>query len=246
MPHHLRFAPGRRDLAKLACGAIGLSLPALPARAGTIEVAPIITDMVAGQSSSVLTVTNRNPQGVAIQLRGFQWSQPAGSDVLTPATELVISPPMFQLAPNVSQTVRLLLRGGAAPADRERSYRLLVDEIPEPGDGGQVRFALRLSLPVFARGNAPAALVEWGWTPDGQLSAINRGGRHTRLAELRLSLPGAGAITLPPAETPYLLAGAARRWALPRPGPLRGATISGLSAAGPFRTEVAEHASLAP
>lgn len=236
-------APGgltRRGLLLAPPLALALAGRAGPARAGTLEVAPIILDIPPGQNAAALSVANRNPYPIAVQLRGFHWSQPEGRDLLQPSNDLLLSPPLFQLPPGATQTVRLLLKGGAT-GRQERSFRLLVDEIPRPGEEGQIRFALRLSLPVFARPPGQAtAQVDWYWLPDGQLAASNRGLRRARQAELRLLLPGAPPQTLAPSDTPYLLAGAERRWRIDRPrgASLAGAVVTGQSDAGPFRAEI--------
>lgn len=223
--------------------AMGLSQP----RAGTLEVSPVITELAAGQTATILSVTNRNPHATTVQVRSFAWTQPDGRDRLDDTAELLVSPPMFELPPGGAQTVRLILRGRPRPDGADRNFRLLVDEIPSSAAEGNVRFALRLSLPVFAHAVAsPGAQVEWRMA-EGHLVARNHGARHARLTELRLAGAGTTPTPLRASETPYLLPGAERRW--PLDGlrlSARGAVLTGASQDGPFRVEIAGHAAAAP
>lgn len=228
-------ATSRRALF-LGAGTIALSWQ--QAQAAAIEVAPILTELAPGQAIGVLTLTNRSAQTAAAQVRSFAWSQSAAADQLVPTEELLVSPPIFEMAPGAAQTIRMVLRGRPLPG--ERAFRLLVDEIPPTGTPGMVRLALRLSLPVFAYGqHAAPARLEWR-IADGALLVRNRGARRARLTDL-VAVPADGsqlALTAP--ENPYVLAGQERRWAIrgamPQPGrPLR---IAGTTEAGPFTVQV--------
>jgi P pilus assembly protein, chaperone PapD len=62
------------------------------------------------------------------------------------------------------QIVRIALRR-AADADRERSYRLLVTEVPgspQPGFNG-AQFALKISLPIFVDAAVAKATPQVAW-----------------------------------------------------------------------------------
>lgn len=187
-------------------------------RAGTLEVAPVSIELPAGVVSTVVTVTNHNPVRTSIQVRGYAWSQSATADQLTRADDLIISPPIFELEPDESQTVRLMVRQPAS--SREATFRLLVDELPSGHPSG-IQFALRLSLPVFVEPDtqiAPARL-SWRLVPAGhgmaELSVRNDGARHERLINLVLQVPGVGAVRPTGLPNPYVLAGAERSWQVP-------------------------------
>jgi fimbrial chaperone protein len=200
----------RRLLAAAALGAAGAAAHA----AATLEVAPVRHELSAARPLLAMTVTNRGQQPATLQVRGFAWSQPDGEDQLLPADDAVISPPIFTLPPGASQIVRAQLRPGAGP--REATYRLLIDELPsaeQPSNG--VRIALRLSIPVFvtAAPRAPAQL-HWQLAPAG-LQVANAGLVHQRLREIALVAADGRTITPLAAASPYLLAGAQRRWPLP-------------------------------
>jgi len=229
---------GRRRLPGLLPTLLGAALlgaaPAAPAGAASLEVAPISTEFQPGQMAAVLTVTNRGDARAGVQVRAFRWTQPGGRDLLAPTQELLVSPPLFEMAPGASQAVRLVLRRAAeAP---ESAYRLLLDEIPAAASGTQsVRLSLRLSLPVFARATpGGASELEWRWAGD-RVVVANRGTRRAQMANL--SVAGGAALRGP--EIPYVLAGAEREWQLPSPPPRgRPLRLTGVGENGAFSVEV--------
>ena len=197
-------------------------LCATPATAASIEVAPVVHELAAGRTALAMTVTNRSEESLTLQLRAFRWFQRDGQDVLEPAPELVVAPAIFELAAGRAQVVRALLRlpaeAAVASAEKavERSYRFLLDELPGAPVMGQVRMALRISMPLFARIPTPEApQIGWRVDPaDGSVVATNSGGTRDRLRELALVNADGRRLPLPAGANPYLLAGAERRWPL--------------------------------
>lgn len=204
---------------------VSLLLVALarPAGAAAIEVAPVVHELPAGRTAMAMTVTNRGDASVTMQLRAYTWQQRDGQDLLEPAPELVVAPAIFELAAGRSQVVRAVLRlpVGSAAAEVERSYRLLLDELPGAPLAGQVRMTLRISMPVFALPAKPeAAHIAWHVDPASQsLVASNSGGRRERIRELALIAADGHRLPLAQGAHPYVLAGAARHWSLAEAGP---------------------------
>lgn len=193
------------------CAACGLYAGA--ARAGTFEISPVIIDLTPGQTTAAIEVRNRGDKPVAVQARPYAWTQTGDQDPLTPADEVIISPPIFTVAAGETQVVRLLLRGGARA--RERDYRLLVDEVPTASEGAHsVTIKLEMSLPVFAppilKGDAA---LTWRLQPRGAdgktlITVTNGGLRYARINLLELQKPDGGRISLSPAgATPLCAAG---------------------------------------
>lgn len=193
---------------------------------GELGVAPVNVQLAAGARAAVLTLTNAGTEPTAFQIRAFAWRQTATDDPLTPTNELLVSPPLGELAAGASQIVRLVLRKLAV--GREAAYRILVDEIPPPAAPGTVRIALRLSIPVFAAPVARAAAqLRWRVEQDGTqawLVAANTGNRHASVRDIALVTPAGErlAVTIP---RPYVLAGATRRWPLAPPLPTPGQVL---------------------
>ncbi|MDD3450098.1 MAG: molecular chaperone [Gammaproteobacteria bacterium] len=212
----------------MAAGLLWAVLP-LAAGASGLSVMPAGVEFAAGQGVQGLWLSNTGTTPIDVQLRLFQWTQEAGDDRLTPSTRLVVSPPMTRIAPGQRQLVRIIrTRAGAspAPAGREQSFRLLVDELPpavtepaEPPAG--LNFVLRFSVPVFVAPDiAPApsapARLSLERAPSGpvRLQARNPTPRRLQLADLRL-LDGAGeTVFARPGLLGYVLAGTERSWPL--------------------------------
>lgn len=196
----------------LACAALLLTAFGA-ARAASIEVAPVMVDFAPNRMFTTLTVTNHADDTTAVQLRAFTWSQTPDDDVLTATSDMIVSPPIFQLGPREQQTIRVLLR--RAPGTNETSYRVLLDELPAAGEPGKVQFALRLSMPIFANPSQPSPpVLVWRIvnTPSGaELRVENRGGKHDRISQIALRLPGGRNVKTSLLHNPYVLAGVERR-----------------------------------
>lgn len=197
-------------------------------QAQALNVLPVTIQMAAGQRASSLTVLNQGDVEASFQLRAFRWSQAAdGSEALAPSDEISVSPPLGTIAPGASQVVRIVVR--PALPSQESSYRLLLDQIPAPAAPGTVRIALRLSLPVFAQ---PAARTTPHLsfhmeriTDQLYLVAVNDGSRHEKLLGITLKAANGTVLGVDKNLSPYVLAGATRRWHIAASAPLNDATL---------------------
>lgn len=179
-----------------------------------VEVAPVSHELAPGQAAISMTVTNRADVETTLQVRGYVWTQDGVRDNLVPAADLLVAPAIFNIAPGHSQVLRV--RVPAAAAGHEMSYRLLIDELPSPGDASQVRMLLRLSVPVFAQGNAVRAahLLARIDPAGGTVTLVNEGGRRSRVHELSMILPEGRHLATKPMAGSYVLPGAQRPWAV--------------------------------
>ena len=205
------MTPLRRLLCLLAVVLTGATFDGA---AAVVEVAPVTHELAPGKAALSMTVSNRGDAAVTLQVRGFAWTQEHGEDRLVPVTDVIVAPAIFTLAAGQAQVVRALVQ--APPADAERTYRLLIDELPAAGSDAQVRMALRISVPVFvhAQARVPAQL-EWRVEQGARtLVASNRGGSRERLREIVLIGPSGQRIEPLNPFGPYLLAGAQRRWSI--------------------------------
>ena len=197
--------------------AIALCLVTEPALAQALTVMPVIIQLQPGQLAATISISGQSDgRATPYQVRAFVWSQNGDSEQLEPTDDLVLSPPLGAIPANATQIVRILVRH--PPQKREAVYRILLDQIPPPSAPGTIRMALRLSLPVFVEpATRVAPHVEWRIEHDADgawLVAINDGSRHDRVHDILLS---AGAVAFKPEgdSSPYLLAGATRRFRLP-------------------------------
>jgi fimbrial chaperone protein len=217
----------RGAIVELTRGLLAASLCSASAmcRAASFEVAPVVHELAPEQQALAMTLANRGTATATAQVRVFRWAQIDGKETLSPAPQVIVSPAIFELEPGQSQLVRALFP--PEPADQERSYRFLIDEIPDANAVEPLRFALRLSVPVFRLPALPAAAaLSWRLdTASRSLVATNAGGRRERIREIVLTAEAGGARIEPAGDGGlYLLAGQQRRWsvpalaAAPRPG----------------------------
>jgi len=184
------------------------------ARAQSLRVMPVNIQLAPGQSATTLTVINEGSTATAIQVRAYAWNQSDGTDQLTDTDELLASPPLASIAPEETQVVRLVLR--RTPKGREATYRILLDQIPAAAAPGMVQIVMRMSIPVFAEPATRAVPhVQFHIERDaGQayLVAVNDGLRHEAIRGVVLSASDGSTLKNDSGASPYVLAGATRRW----------------------------------
>lgn len=204
--------------------------------AGSLRVAPTTLDLIAPDSAAVLRLRNDAETPMRVQVRVFRWSQTGGQDRFEPTRDVVASPPATQLSPGVDYTIRVV-RTARTPVRREESYRVVVDQLPDPAKrrAGAVNLVVRHSIPVFFRAPdaAPARVALGLVRMDGQLLLVarNQGASRLRLADVVL-LSGAGVVGRDEGLTGYVLGGASMQW------PIR---TSGRVGAGPLVMRAQSH-----
>lgn len=210
-----------RQLFLAGLGAIAL---AAPATASDLRVAPVIVAPLPGSETATITLSNEGKTPAKAQIRVMHWQQQDGKETLTPADHLVASPPFVTLQPGQSYLVRLVHTGEPLPAG-EDSYRVLVDELPEPGAAqpGTVNLVVRQSLPAFFSKSAQRTPnVDWQIVKDGNklwLTADNSGNRRLRLSDLSLTINGQQ-IYHQSGLVGYVLADSEMRWPIAPTAPI--------------------------
>ena len=118
--------------------------------AASIRVAPIQLVVAGGAATTTLRVWNTDKSPVQIQVRVFRWTQKNGEDVLTPTKDVVVSPPISTLKPGAENLIRIV-RVAKTPVDEVESYRILVDQLPDPkaNKPGVVSVLVRHAIPLF-------------------------------------------------------------------------------------------------
>ncbi|SDR61430.1 fimbrial chaperone protein [Rhizobiales bacterium GAS191] len=163
------------------------------ASAGSLQVAPVIIDVAAPGAAATITLRNSGNAPLAAQLRIYRWTQDGGEERLDSTEDVVVSPPAVELRPQQDYVVRIV-RITKQPVMGEESYRLLVDELPDPLQTSGVQLVMRHSLPVFFDGPG-ASPAEPVWTlarsSNGlTLSVANHGDRRIRLSALSVGEGG--------------------------------------------------------
>jgi fimbrial chaperone protein len=176
-------------------------------RSASLSVAPTRLELGPDDTMAVVTLQNNADTPVTVQVQTFAWPRTPATDDLEPTRELVAVPPVVALPPNGKQLIRVAPRARADGAV-ERSYRLVITE---------VRFALRLSLPVFVTPEGARPQPLWSALADGKellLELANRGTAHLQLRRILLRARGR-ADPVQVIEAPgYVLPGQTQTWPL--------------------------------
>ena len=229
----------RLTVAARIAAAVALFLAGFAANAQSLSVLPVNIFLPPGQRAASLSLKNSGDKPTSIQVRAYDWSQKDDADQLTDSKIVVVSPPLITIPPGSTQVVRLILR--QPPVGNEATYRILLDQIPGPGEPGVVQMVLRISIPVFA---APATKAvpqdEFHLVREGEklfLVGVNTGKSHDTVHDIVLTASDGRKFTLKTKVSPYLLAGATRRWELdtqghaPQPGESLKLTAHGIASA---------------
>ncbi len=214
---------------RAACAAVlallaQLLAPAAAAQAAGVSVSPIRVDLDAGSRSQALTLRNSGASAYRFQVEILRWTQtPSGDDVYLPASDVIANPPLFELAPNASQIVRVGLVG-TPPQATEASYRIYFTESPRPNDGAGtgLTLLLRLGVPLFVAPQQPARhALQWSARmAEGQIivRAENRGSVHARRAQIAITDAGRGQSLFRADGFRDILPGSAWQWSFPHAG----------------------------
>lgn len=228
------------------------ALSAGPAIAADLQVYPIRIVLDPDNPTATLTVSNRGTDDALLQLSVDAWSQVDGEEKLDPTRDILANPGVFLLKGGEQQVARFALR---VPQDaRERSYRIVVQEVPRTRVEMGLATVLRLLVPVFVPTPNPTVAIDWSVRPGPggyEVVAHNGGNIHVQIKTVKLA-----AEHMPPNEKQlnvYVLPGATKlmRVQVAKPAP-PGATIiltadsdqGGLSAS--VRVGTAEGASVRP
>ena len=211
----MRFQLGPVRALRFFLPALLIFLPVSPGQAGSFQVTPITVTASHDRPVAAVTVTNSGSEPVSIKVSTLRWIQQDGEDRFLEGSDLIASPPLFTIAPNRSQVIRVGLR--RANGDDLAAYRLVLEEIPSANvEGGGIRVALRLNLPFYILPRRPAQ-AELDWSVERQadgntrIVAANRGGLHDQINRIDLLAEnGERVVLVERAST--VLPGSAKRW----------------------------------
>ena len=195
-----------------------------PAGAGSLQVEPVLVDIVAPGAASTVTLRNEGTTPIDAQIRVYRWSLVNGKERLDPTDDVVASPPSVTLTPK-GQYVARIVRVSKQPVVGEESYRLLVDQLPDLSQqrNGAVNLMVRYSIPVFfGTSNKKNPTVAWSVATNGDkitLTARNSGDRRLRISALRLRHNDSGkSLSFGNGLAGYALGQSAVSWTVPRQG----------------------------
>lgn len=201
--------------AALLGAALAAFVPASSWARGQLQAAPTLVELVPGATAGRLTLSNTGDTPIAAQVRVYAWNQVDGEDRLGATQAVIISPAIVQIAPGTTQVVRVV-REGAPPVGHDGTYRLVVDELPTPGEVPQsgVQIRMRFVVPVYARAPKAAAPALRCRLNAAQLACTNGGGQAAQLGATKLADAGGHSVALTGGLFGYVLPGSERRWPL--------------------------------
>ncbi|TZF90977.1 fimbrial biogenesis chaperone [Cognatilysobacter lacus] len=181
---------------------------------GRLQTRQTRVELAPGARAGRIVLANSGDAPLAAQIRVFRWTQRDGDDVLEPATDLVASPQVVEIAAGTDQLVRIVRTAGG-PVASEMAYRVIVEELP--GDpthqaNSAVAVRMRYLIPAFvqAADAAPEALscrVE-----KSVLVCRNDGGHAVQLGASTFVDATGRSIELSEGLLGYVLAGSTRHF----------------------------------
>lgn len=229
MSSHLK-SPLLRLLTALLAGLVA----AATVEAAGLGISPVTAEFAANETVKGIQLNNSSQAVVRAQVRVYVWTQDGGEDRLLPSKALVVSPPMLSLEPGQEQLLRVIRTGpvDAADAVREQSYRLLIDELPDPAAPPRagLNFVMQYSVPVFVAAAAPMArpaqpLSWWIEAQSLRLRTRNDGVQHAQIADFELLDAQGRVLASHPGLMGYVLPGATRHWQLSLPAEAKAAGL---------------------
>ncbi len=141
---HLAAVTGRL----LAGLMFGLTSGMGPAQA--LGISPVLVELSPAQRVGSVTLTNDSDRALNFQAETRSWTQPEGSDQYEESTDLLVVPPIAEIAPGASQIFRVTLRRPPV-GPREQAYRLILEDVSQEvaKQGSSVSLRYRYDLPVF-------------------------------------------------------------------------------------------------
>ena len=171
-------------------------LAAESAPAGSFSVSPTRIELAPGQRAGVVTIRNADTAPLTVQTQVVAWTQDGGEESYADTRDVLTTPPVFTVAPNSEQVVRVALRR-EPDATREVAYRFFFQEIPQAtkAEANTLNMALRVGVPLFVAPLQKAAgKLEWLIRPqaDGKwlVEAANSGTAHVQVTGFEVSVDG--------------------------------------------------------
>ncbi|WP_432413145.1 fimbrial biogenesis chaperone [Pantoea allii] len=116
--------------------------------AASLQMYPSTVNFCNQERARPVYIRNTGASPISTQIRLYKWQQIDNKDVLTPASDVISSPPMAKIPAGKEQLIRIII-----PKEKKAgTYRLIVDELPDRTSSdsrSNVNFLLRYSVPVF-------------------------------------------------------------------------------------------------
>ncbi len=201
--------------------------------AHAVTISPVLVELSPARRVVSITILNPGDIAVSFQTQTLAWHQSDGVDRYDETDEIVVIPPIAEIAAGGSQIFRVMMR--KAPTGAETAYRLIFEDVTEfatrPMAADQVSINIRVNhnLPVFiAVAGKPRANPRLGPCTSsvaakpamtGCVRIDNDGSRYAQIKSI--AVDGAG-WHKDLAASSRVLAGAWRQWTFDVPPQLTG------------------------
>jgi fimbrial chaperone protein len=194
-------------------------------------ISPVVVEFGPRQKVATVRVTLSDTalRPMRLQAQLLQWGQDLrGATVTQASDDLIVTPRIAELKPGQQQVLRLALRK-SLPAETEKAYRLVLEDIAQPsttelGGGAAVNFRMAYDLPVMvAPRGAVVTALRWRACPSSAAPRLtkgmcvriaNAGNRRVKIQSVTIGGDGwQEVLTLKEADA--MLAGAEREWVIP-------------------------------
>jgi len=206
----------RRTVPALLLFLLQLTLPA-SALSGEWRVTPIRIDLGKDAKSGAVVVFNESDERLQLQMKAFEWTQDKdGKDQYEETDNILFFPRIMIFDRQGEKILRAGIKG--PPSAKEKTYRLFLEEMPEPKkpEGAQVAIAIRFGVPIFVhplkgeiRGEVGPVTMSSGTL---RIPVRNAGNAHFMIQSILIKGKGGNQEEIFSRELSgwYLLAGASR------------------------------------
>lgn len=212
--------------------------------ASILSVSPTRLFVSPDSKAVAFKLKNSSDENALVEVKIYAWTDSDDRNALEATTDFLISPPVFNIPPATTQTLRLVPRI-KSKLGSERMYRVVITEIPsEVGPVNGVGFAVEMSLPVFMAPEGAAAdpiwSLRWKDVATPELLVANHGNAHVRVRSFELFDDPAGKPLYASDNAAYVLPGEEKAWPLGNDlsvlkGPI---TLKAITTKGPIETIV--------
>ena len=139
---------------KVAAGILSivfLSMFSMEAESASFSVSPVRIYLDAEKQIETITIKNTSDEALVLQMSIFVWSEDeAAKDVYSPTEDIVLFPKILEIEKGQERVIRV---GARVPSEnKEKTYRIYLEEIPKPGgaeQGATLRTLMRVGVPIF-------------------------------------------------------------------------------------------------
>jgi len=135
--------------------------------AHALTISPVLVELSPARRVSSITLSNPGDRAISFQTQALAWTQTDGVDRYDETDELLVIPPIAEIAAGGSQIFRVTLR--TPPGPQEHAYRLIFEDVTEsvapsaPSGESVIDIRVNHNLPVFvAAAGKPRAQARMG------------------------------------------------------------------------------------